>query len=57
MTRELAAGKCVIARTEHFIALTAYALRYAYEFWVLPLAHIGEIVAGYATAMLARHSG
>ncbi|MBA4190633.1 MAG: galactose-1-phosphate uridylyltransferase [Planctomycetaceae bacterium] len=37
--RELAAGDRVIARSEHFIAVMAYAPRYAYEFWVLPLTH------------------
>ncbi|WP_439620402.1 galactose-1-phosphate uridylyltransferase [Gemmata sp.] len=37
--RELAAGERVVARSENFLAVTAFAPRYAYEFWVLPLAH------------------
>jgi UDPglucose--hexose-1-phosphate uridylyltransferase len=38
-TRELAAGERLIARSEHFLAVTAYAPRFAYEFWILPLEH------------------
>lgn len=38
-SRELADGERVIARSEHFLAVMAYAPRFAYEFWVLPLAH------------------
>jgi len=37
--RELADHDRVIARSEHFLAVMAYAPRFAYEFWVLPLAH------------------
>jgi len=37
--RELASGERVIARSEHFLAVMAFAPRFAYEFWVLPLAH------------------
>lgn len=37
--REMAAGERVVARTDHFAAITAYAPRYAYEFWLLPLTH------------------
>ena len=37
--RELMAGERVIAHSEHFLAVAAYAPRYAYEFWVLPLDH------------------
>ena len=39
VARELAAGQRVIAASEHFLAITAYAPRYAYEFWLLPLQH------------------
>jgi UDPglucose--hexose-1-phosphate uridylyltransferase len=39
ISRELAAGERVVARSENFLAVTAYAPRYAYEFWVLPLGH------------------
>jgi UDPglucose--hexose-1-phosphate uridylyltransferase len=38
-TRELRDGERVIARSEHFLAVAAFAPRYAYEFWVLPLHH------------------
>jgi UDPglucose--hexose-1-phosphate uridylyltransferase len=38
-TRELTLGERVIARSEQFLAVAAYAPRYAYEFWVLPLEH------------------
>jgi UDPglucose--hexose-1-phosphate uridylyltransferase len=37
--REQASGDRVIARSEHFLAVAAYAPRFAYEFWVLPLQH------------------
>ena len=37
--RELVAGERVIAHSKQFLAVAAYAPRYAYEFWVLPLAH------------------
>jgi UDPglucose--hexose-1-phosphate uridylyltransferase len=37
--RELADVERIIARSEHFLAITAFAPRFAYEFWVLPLAH------------------
>jgi UDPglucose--hexose-1-phosphate uridylyltransferase len=37
--RELSDGARVVARSEHFLAVAAYAPRYAYEFWVLPLDH------------------
>jgi UDPglucose--hexose-1-phosphate uridylyltransferase len=37
--RELLLGERVIARSEHFLAMMAFAPRFAYEFWVLPLAH------------------
>ena len=37
--RELADGERVIVRSEHFLAVAAYAPRYAYESWVLPLDH------------------
>ena len=37
--RELADGERVVARSANFLAVTAFAPRYAYEFWVLPLQH------------------
>jgi UDPglucose--hexose-1-phosphate uridylyltransferase len=37
--RELMAGERVIAHSKHFLAVAAYAPRFAYEFWVLPLDH------------------
>jgi UDPglucose--hexose-1-phosphate uridylyltransferase len=37
--RELTAGTRVIAHSKYFLAITAYAPRFAYEFWVLPLEH------------------
>jgi UDPglucose--hexose-1-phosphate uridylyltransferase len=39
IAREHAARTRVIARSEQFLAITAYAPRFAYEFWVLPLEH------------------
>lgn len=39
IARELKDDDRVIARTEHFVAVAAYAPRFAYEFWVLPLHH------------------
>jgi len=39
LTRELAAAERVVARSENFLAVTAYAPRYAYELWVLPRRH------------------
>jgi UDPglucose--hexose-1-phosphate uridylyltransferase len=39
IARELELGERVIARTERFVALAAFAPRFAYEFWVLPVAH------------------
>lgn len=37
--REIALGERVIARSEHFAAIMAFAPRFDYEFWVLPTAH------------------
>jgi UDPglucose--hexose-1-phosphate uridylyltransferase len=37
--REIATGSRVVARSEHFLVMTAFAPRFAYELWVLPLAH------------------
>jgi UDPglucose--hexose-1-phosphate uridylyltransferase len=37
--RELAAGVRLVARSEHFAAVTAFAPRFAYEMWVLPVRH------------------
>lgn len=45
IARELADGDRVIARSENFLAVTAFAPRYAYEFWVLPLAHASRYEA------------
>ncbi len=39
ISRELASGERIIARSERFVAVAAYAPRFAYEFWVLPVAH------------------
>lgn len=39
IARELESGERVIARTERFVAVAAYAPRFAYELWVLPVAH------------------
>jgi UDPglucose--hexose-1-phosphate uridylyltransferase len=36
---ELAGGERLVARSEHFAAVTAFAPRFAYEMWVLPLGH------------------
>lgn len=37
--RELTSGSRVVARSEHFLIVTAFAPRFAYELWVLPTAH------------------
>jgi UDPglucose--hexose-1-phosphate uridylyltransferase len=37
--RELADGTRVVARSAHFVALAAFAPRFSYEMWVLPVAH------------------
>lgn len=39
IARELASGERVIARTERFVAVAAFAPRFAHELWVLPVAH------------------
>jgi UDPglucose--hexose-1-phosphate uridylyltransferase len=36
---ELADGSRVVARSEHFVVVTAFAPRFAYEMWVLPVQH------------------
>jgi UDPglucose--hexose-1-phosphate uridylyltransferase len=36
---ELALGARLVARSDNFVAVTAFAPRFAYEMWVLPLAH------------------
>jgi UDPglucose--hexose-1-phosphate uridylyltransferase len=53
--RELAAGDRVIAQSENFLAVAAFAPRFAYEFWVLPLAHAAryETLSGAAALDLA----
>jgi UDPglucose--hexose-1-phosphate uridylyltransferase len=37
--QEIAAGARVVARTRRFLAVAAYAGRFAYETWVLPMVH------------------
>jgi len=37
--RELASGARIVARSEHFLVVTAFAPRFAYELWILPIAH------------------
>ncbi len=37
--KELAERTRVVARSANFVAVTAFAPRFAYEMWVLPLAH------------------
>jgi UDPglucose--hexose-1-phosphate uridylyltransferase len=37
--REIASGSRLVARSEHFLVVTAFAPRFAYELWVLPIAH------------------
>lgn len=37
--KDLAERSRVVARSAHFVALTAFAPRFAYEMWVLPIAH------------------
>jgi UDPglucose--hexose-1-phosphate uridylyltransferase len=36
---ELAAGVRVVARSEHFVLVTPFAPRFAYEMWLLPVRH------------------
>jgi UDPglucose--hexose-1-phosphate uridylyltransferase len=37
--RELADGSRVVARSEHFVVVTAFAPRFGFEMWVIPLKH------------------
>ncbi len=37
--RELADGTRVVARSAHFVVVTAFAPRFGYEMWAIPLAH------------------
>jgi len=39
ITRELTSGARVVARSERFVIVTAFAPRFAYELWVLPAQH------------------
>lgn len=39
VARELASGARVVARSERFVIVTAFAPRFAYELWVLPIRH------------------
>ena len=52
---ELADGSRVVAETPHFVAVTAFAGRFAYETWVLPKAHAAryETIAADAAGELA----
>jgi UDPglucose--hexose-1-phosphate uridylyltransferase len=54
-SRDLADGERVISRSEHFLAVTAYAPRFSYEFWVLPLDHASryEMLSDASAAELA----
>jgi UDPglucose--hexose-1-phosphate uridylyltransferase len=53
---ELADGSRLVARSENFAAVTAFAPRFAYEMWVLPLRHEAryESITDAAAAELAR---
>lgn len=54
--QESEAGVRVVARTPHFLAVTAFAGRFAYETWVLPTAHASrfEAIPDALAAELAR---
>jgi UDPglucose--hexose-1-phosphate uridylyltransferase len=39
VSRELKDGERLVARSEHFVVVTAYAPRFAYEFWLIPISH------------------
>src|SRR5262245_52298697 len=54
--RELKDGERFVARSEHFAVVTAYAPRFAYEFWVLPTSHTSryETIADGRCQELAR---
>jgi UDPglucose--hexose-1-phosphate uridylyltransferase len=43
--RELADGARVVARSEHFVVVTAFAPRFGYEMWVIPLKHAAHYEA------------
>src|SRR5262249_49466383 len=53
---ELADGKRVVDRSERFVVVTAFAPRFAYEMWVLPVRHEPryESISDAATLELAR---
>jgi len=53
--RELADGTRVVARSANFVAVTAFAPRFAYEMWVLPVRHEAryETITDAATQELA----
>jgi UDPglucose--hexose-1-phosphate uridylyltransferase len=36
---ELSTDERIVARSEHFLAVTAFAPRFSYEFWILPSRH------------------
>jgi UDPglucose--hexose-1-phosphate uridylyltransferase len=52
---ELASGERVIARSDRFLVVAAYAPRFAYEFWVLPIEHKAryEVITDIEAAELA----
>jgi UDPglucose--hexose-1-phosphate uridylyltransferase len=52
---ELADGARVVARSERFVVVTAFAPRFAYEMWVLPVRHESryESITGAAARELA----
>jgi UDPglucose--hexose-1-phosphate uridylyltransferase len=54
--RELASGARVVVKSEHFLVVTAFAPRFAYELWVLPIAHGSrfELITAERTLELAR---
>jgi len=54
--REIASGSRVVARSEQFLVVTAFAPRFAYEMWVLPVAHASrfELISDDSALELAR---
>lgn len=54
--RERADGSRVVARSEHFVVVTAFAPRFGYEMWVIPLRHESryESITDAAALELAR---
>jgi UDPglucose--hexose-1-phosphate uridylyltransferase len=50
--RELASGERLVARSERFVAVAAFAPRFAYEVWVLPVGHAARFESLTADAAL-----